>query len=113
MVKKKIKKVKNFLFNISEDEFTREKMIEGAFIRPSIMFIAFFTFVIAIFMLLANQLKWGGSLIIASFVLNLYSIYQSLSDNKSFYKNMNLIFKFTLFLFEIVAFNWLLAILIV
>jgi hypothetical protein len=95
-------------FKFKESDFSRENLIEGGFIRPAILMIAFFSFILAMFLLLIGDFKWGGSLIIFSFVLNLFSIYESLGDEPSIFKNMNLGFKFVLFIFEIAAFNWVL-----
>lgn len=102
------KKVKKFLLGMTEKDFSRENFIEGGLIRPAILMTSFFVFIFAMFLLLMGDLKWGGSLIIFAFVLNLYSIYESLSDEKSIFRTMNLGFKFVLFFFEIVAFNWVL-----
>lgn len=69
-----------------------------------------------------GDLKWGGSAIIFSFVLNLYSIYQSLTehhdDNESGMtpeevqlknqRDFKVVFKLILFILEIVSFNYLL-----
>ncbi|MDA3856111.1 MAG: hypothetical protein PF569_07680 [Candidatus Woesearchaeota archaeon] len=113
---KKIEKKSKHVFGMTDADFSKENFIEGGVIRPLILMSAFFSFIIAMFLLLLgakdmdlNMLKWGGSLIIFSFVLNLYSIYESLKDKPSIFKNMNLGFKFTLFLIEVVAFNWILA----
>ena len=99
-------------FKFRKSDFSRENLIEGGLIRPAILMTSFFTFIIAMFLLLIGDLKWGGSLIIFSFVLNLYSIYESLCDVPSIFKKMNLGFKFVLFLCEIVAFNYVLTYLI-
>lgn len=112
---KKIKKIsrkesihKSYLFGLTEQDFTKEKFIEGAVIRPSIMMLAFVSFVGGMFLLLIGNLKWGGSLIIFSFVLNLYNIYESLKDEESVFRTLNIGFKLVLFLAEIMAFNWIL-----
>lgn len=99
-------------FKFKKTDFSKENLIEGGLIRPTILMISFFTFIFAMFLLLINNLKWGGSLIIFSFILNTYSIYVSLSDDSSIFKTMNLIFKFSLFLCEIIAFNWVLILIL-
>lgn len=99
----------SYIFGLTEKDFSRENFLEGAVIRPAILMSAFATFIIAMFLLLTNNLKWGGSLIIFSFILNLYAIYQSLADKPSIFRNLNIGFKLVLFLSEIVAFNWILA----
>ena len=96
-------------FKFKKDDFSKENLIEGGFIRPTILMVSFFTFILAMFLLLVGDLKWGGSLIIFSFVINMYSIYESLGDESSIFKKMNLGFKFILFICEILAFNWLLT----
>lgn len=113
----KAKKGKRNFLGMTDSDFSKENLIEGGLIRPAILMVSFLTFVIAMFMLLFSlrpehgltYLKWGGSLIIFSFILNIYSIYESLGDAPSIFKKMNLGFKFTLFLAEIVAFNWVLT----
>lgn len=109
---KKIKKStsihKSYLFGLTEKDFTKENFIEGAIIRPSILLGAFTTFILGMFLLLIQSYKWGGSLIIFSFTLNLYAIYESLKDEDTIYRTLNVGFKLILFLSEIMAFNWLL-----
>jgi len=115
MVKKKSKK---YFMGMTEGDFSRENMIEGGIIRPAVLMVSFLTFVVSLFLLLfsfksgvqATYLKWGGSGIIFSFILNLFSIYQSLEDKPSIFKKMNLGFKLVLFLGEIIAFNWVLSV---
>lgn len=104
----KTHKESKHLFGLKDEEFSKENMIEGVIIRPGVLMISFFTFILAMFLMLAGNYKWGGSMIVFSFVVNLYSIYESLTDEPSIFKKLNLAFKFTLFLFEIIAFNWLL-----
>lgn len=99
---------KDFLFAEIKKDIKDEEVLEGLLIRPAILMTSFITFVIAMFMLLVGNFKWGGSLIIFSFVLNIYTIYQSLSDEKSIFRTLNLVFKLVFFIAEIVAFNWLL-----
>lgn len=96
------------LFKFEKEDFSRENFVEGAVIRPAIMMISFFVFIGALFLLLIGNVKWGGSLIVFSFVLNLNSIYKSLLDEASIYRTMNLAFKLVLFVVEIVAFNYVL-----
>ena len=108
MSRKKAKKESRHVFGLKDEDFSRDNFIEGGLIRPAILMIAFFTFLLAMFLLLVGDLKWGGSLILFSFILNLYSIYESLGDETSVFKKLNLGFKFTLFLFEIIVFNWVL-----
>lgn len=112
---KNIKKKTKHIFGMKDADFSRENLIEGGLIRPAILMASFISFIVAIFLLLLgakdinmNYLKWGGSLIIFSFILNLFSIYESLKDAPSIFKSMNLGFKLTLFLIEIITFNWLL-----
>lgn len=106
MVQKKGTKGK--LFKFSKEDFSKENFVEGAVIRPAIMMVSFFVFVGALFLLLLGNVKWGGSLIVFSFILNLDSIYKSLLDEASIYRTMNLLFKLVLFVIEIVAFNYVL-----
>lgn len=103
------KSSEKFLFGMNREDFNKENFFEGAIIRPGVLMLAFVAFIFAMFFLLSNNYKWGGSLIIFSFVLNLYAIYQSLTDEESIFRNMNIVFKLVLFIFEIIAFNWLLA----
>ena len=113
MAKKTIKRIstkKTFSEQIRED-FSREHFIEGGLIRPIILLVSFSSFILAMFLLLLEEYKWGGSVIIFSFVLNIYSIYESLNDKDSIFKTLNLIFKITLFSFEIIVFNWLITVL--
>ena len=107
MVKKKTNK--KFVSRIQSD-FSRENFIEGGIIRPIILMASFFTFIIAMFVILSGNLKWGGSLIIFSFILNIYSIYESLTDKESIFRTLNLVFKLLLFISEIIAFNYILTI---
>lgn len=106
---KKLEKTKKTLFRMREEDFTKENFIEGGIVRPLILIIAFFTFILAMFLLLIGELKWGGSLIIFSFILNQYSIYESLKDEPSIFKKMNLAFKFMLFTSEIVGMGFVLS----
>ncbi len=95
---------------ISEDEFTKENFIEGAIIRPAVFVIAFLTFILGILLLLMGNYKWGGSLIIFSFIFNIYSIYQSFSDEKSIFRTLNLILKIALLFGESGVLGWVLSI---
>lgn len=108
---KKITKEKKNAFSFRKEDFSRENFIEGGIIRPAILMISFVTFIIAMFLLLIGNLKWGGSLIIFSFIFNLYSIYTSFTDDPSIFRTMNLVFKLILFGAEIVFFNYLLYLL--
>lgn len=107
---KKIKKSKTvehkYLFGLTEKDFTKENFIEGAIIRPSMLLAALVSFILGMFMLLIDNYKWGGSLILFSFIINLYAIYLSLTDEDSIYRTLNIGFKLVLFLSEIMAFNW-------
>ena len=112
MTKKESKKSNSFHF--TSEDFSKENVIEGGVIRPIILMISFVTFLLGMFLLLGSQLnpeflKWGGSAILFSFILNLYSIYLSLVDKASFFRTMNLIFKLVLFVSEIIAFNYVLV----
>lgn len=98
------------IFGMTDEDFSRENFIEGGIIRPAVLMLAFITFIVAMFLLLIGNLKWGGSLIIFSFVLNLYSIYQSLTDESSIFRTLNIGFKIVLFVSEIIAFNWILTV---
>ncbi len=98
-------KKKNFL-GISEKEFSSVNILEGMIIRPAIFMVSFISFVLAMFLLIFNDLKWSGSLIIFAFILNLETIYKSLTDKPSIYRTMNLIFKLTMFISEIILFNY-------
>ncbi len=106
MVKKK-EETKTFL-GLNKEELTEENFIEGGIIRPAIQMLAFVAFIIAVFFLLIQNFKWGGSMIIFSFILNLESIFKSLGDEPSIYKSMNLGFKLVMFFSEIMIFNYIL-----
>ena len=119
MVKKQTKKVKSndpvrSSLHFTKGDFTRENLIEGGLIRPAILMASFIFFIGAMFLLVlgaqgsVTAQKWGGSLIIFSFILNLQSIYTSLTDKPSIFRKLNLGFKLVLFTFEILAFNYLL-----
>lgn len=101
--------------HFTNEDFSRENVIEGGVIRPILLMGAFVTFLLGMFLLLLGAqgnsaaLKWGGSAIIFSFILNLQSIYVSLTDEPSFFRTMNLGFKLVLFLSEIMAFNYVLV----
>ena len=99
------------IFGMSDEDFSKENFIEGGIIRPAVLMLAFISFIGAMFLLLIGNLKWGGSLIIFSFIVNLYSIYQSFTDENSIFKTLNIAFKLVLFISEIIAFNWVLMIL--
>ncbi len=104
------KKSNSFFLGLkfSKDDFSKENLIEGGIMRPALLMIAFATFIGAMFLLLIGNLKWGGSFIIFSFILNLYAIYISLIDKPSAFRTLNLGFKLLLFLSEVMAFNWVL-----
>jgi len=102
--------MKKFIKKIQED-FSRENFIEGGIIRPFILMSSFVTFILAMFLIIIGNLKWGGSLIIFSFILNIYSIYESFKDKNSIFKTLNLVFKIILFVSEIILFNYILIIL--
>jgi hypothetical protein len=108
----KIKKSKTteqkYLFGLSEKNFTKENFIEGAIIRPSLLLGALTSFILGMFMLLIDNYKWGGSLILFSFILNIFALYRSFGDDDSIFKTLNIGFKLILFLSEIMAFNWVL-----
>ena len=77
---------------------------------------AFFSFVIALLLLVFgiqlenyDYIKWGGSFIIFSFIFNMYSIYESLKDEPSIFKTLNLIFKITLLILEIFVIGWVIS----
>lgn len=112
--KLKKKEVRDGLHFLKSD-FSKENVIEGGVIRPLVLMVSFVTFLLGMFLLLlgsqgnSSYLKWGGSAIIFSFVLNLQSIYTSLTDEPSFFRTMNLSFKMMLFLFEIMVFNYILV----
>lgn len=97
------------IFGMSDSDFSRENFIEGGIIRPAVLMLAFISFIIGMFVLLIGNLKWGGSLILFSFIINLYSIYQSFTDEPSIFKNLNIGFKLVLFIGEILAFNYVLT----
>lgn len=107
----KSKKGKKYFLGMTSKDFSRENMIEGGLVRPLILLLSFLTFVISMLFVVfsvkadpitqANYLRWGGSGIIFAFVLNLYSIYETLGDKPSIFKNMNLIFKLALFTLEV------------
>ncbi|MCA9459373.1 MAG: hypothetical protein KC550_02380 [Nanoarchaeota archaeon] len=112
----KSKNQKKHILGFSDEDFSRENFIEGGLIRPAILMTSFIAFVVAMFLILlgasnsnTTAMKWGGSLVIFSFIFNLNSIYNSLTDSLSIYRSMNLGFKFVLFASEVVAFNWVLT----
>ncbi|MCA9495340.1 MAG: hypothetical protein KC589_00200 [Nanoarchaeota archaeon] len=114
--KVKVKEAKTHILGLNEEDFSRENFIEGGLIRPAILMVSFVAFIVAMFLILLGAsnsnptaMKWGGSLVIFSFIFNLNSIYQSLTDKLSIYRSMNLGFKFVLFASEVVAFNWVLT----
>jgi hypothetical protein len=106
MVKKK--KEETTFLGLNKEELTKKNFVEGAIIRPAIQMLAFVTFIIGIFFILIQNYQWGGSMIIFSFVLNLGSIYKSLSDEASIFRSMNLGFKLVMFLAEVMIFNFIL-----
>lgn len=110
---KSIKKVsgKDFLFTEVKQEIKAGEALEGLVIRPAVLMVSFISFIFAMFFILLQNLKWGGSLIIFAFVLNIYSIYQSLSDNPSIFRTLNVIFKIVMFIAEIIVFNYILILL--
>ncbi len=103
----RLKKKKTFM-GVIEEEFHNEHFIEGAIIRPAIQMLSFVSFIISMFLLLIGNLKWGGSLILFSFILNLESIYRSLTDKPSIYRTLNLGFKLVMFVAEVALFNYVL-----
>ncbi len=109
MNKTKIRSKDSRIFKFTKEDFSKKNFIEGGIIRPSILLSAFLLFVIAVFLLLLQNYKWGGSFIIFSFFLNLSAIYISLTDEDSIFRTMNLLFKIVLFISEIVIFNWLIT----
>ena len=102
---------KEFLFSEIKHDLKGDAAMEGLVLRPALLMSAFLTFIGAMFLMLIGNLKWGGSLLIFSFVLNLYSIYQSFCDNDSIFRTLNLFFKIVLLVGEILAFNWILVML--
>ncbi len=108
----KVKEVKNKIFSFKESDFSKKNIIEGAILRPLLLLISFATFIFGMFLLLFGNLKWGGSGIIFSFILNLYAIYISLTDEASIFRTLNIAFKLVLFISEIIAFNYLLTIIL-
>lgn len=111
---KKVETKKREGFSFKDADFSKENIIEGGVIRPGILMISFATFIGSMFLLLLGSQgnetaqKWGGSLIIFSFVLIMQSIYTSLTDEPSIFRTLNLGFKIVLFAAEIMAFNYLL-----
>ncbi|NQZ84204.1 MAG: hypothetical protein HRU03_00660 [Nanoarchaeales archaeon] len=97
-----------YLFGLSEKDFTKENFIEGAIIRPSMLLAALVSFILGMFLLLIDNYKWGGSLIVFSFIINIYALFQSFGDEDSIYRTLNIGFKLVLFLSEIMAFNYVL-----
>ncbi len=105
--KKKEKKEKSFMDLFPEEEFTKENFIEGVIYRPAIFLISFLSFIISVFFILIQNYKWAGSFIVFSFTFNIFSLYQSFEDKNSIYRTLNLIFKLTIFIAELVIFNWI------
>lgn len=96
-------------WGFSDKDFTKSNFIEGAIIRPGILLVAFLTFIMGMFAFVSGSLKWAGSLIVFSFVLNVYGIYITFKDEPSFFRTMNFAFKLVLFIGELIAFNWVLS----
>jgi hypothetical protein len=110
---KHIKKIKKsntteqkYLFGLTEKDFTKENFIEGAIIRPSMLLAALVSFILGMFLLLIDNYKWGGSLILFSFIINVSALYQSFGDEDTIFRTLNIGFKLILFLSEVMAFNW-------
>lgn len=116
MKHKKVEKKHGIHFE--EKDFSKENFIEGGIVRPLILMVSFFSFILAMFFLIlgaqgnVSGFRWGGSLIVFSFILNLYSIYMSFSDKSSIFRTLNLWFKLILFLCEIIAFNYFLVLIL-
>jgi hypothetical protein len=97
-------------FFVKED-FSKENLIQGGLIRPGILVLSFLSFMAGIILFIdalqgsLNAMKWAGSLMIFSFILTAYSIYTSLQDEHSVFRNLNVGFKVTLFVFEISIFH--------
>ncbi len=100
------------IFGMKDSDFSKENFIEGGIIRPAVLMIAFVSFIVGMFLLLIGNLKWGGSLILFSVIINLYSIYQSFTDEPSIFKTLNICFKLVLFIAEVGAFNYVLTFLL-
>lgn len=107
--KKRAETEKEAIFGMIRKDINSENFLEGAIIRPAVLMLSFAAFIAAMFLLLVGNLKWGGSLIILSFVLNMYAIYESLTDEASIFRTLNIAFKLMLFLAEVAAFNWVLV----
>jgi hypothetical protein len=101
-------KFQQYLYGSLAKDVSGERFIEGALIRPATLLLSFIIFLFAMFFLVGGNMKWGGSLIIFSFILTLSSIYQSLTDEEGLFRTLNLCFKLTLFVAEVIAFNMLL-----
>ncbi len=103
-------------FSFTKEDFSKKNIIEGGVVRPVILLLAFSLFILAMFFVLLGVqgatwgLKWGGSLVIFSFILNMYAVYLSLCDEPSIFRTLNLIFKLVLFAAEIVALNFVIGI---
>lgn len=103
------KKHKKRFLGMQDDDFSNENFLEGGIIRPAILTLSTISFAVAAVLLAYNNLRWGGSAIIFSFVLIMYSIYQSLGDKPSKFRTLNIGFKVSLFIIEVAAFNWILS----
>jgi hypothetical protein len=57
-------------------------------------------------------MKWGGSFLIFSFILTAYSIFTSLQDEHSIFRNLNVAFKVTLFVFEVSIFHQIILLIV-
>ena len=101
-------KFQDYLYGSLAKDVSGMHFIEGAIIRPATLLLSFVIFLFAMFFLVGGSMKWGGSLIIFSFILTLSSIYQSLTDEEGLFRTMNLTFKLVLFIAEVIAFNMLL-----
>lgn len=92
------KKINEMVEERSEIEISNKNILDTI-----TLIISFFTFLYAIYLILINDLKWGASLLIISFIFGIYSVYESLKDNSETFRRLNIILKIILFTFEFVA----------
>lgn len=63
-------------------------------------------FVTSVIFAYYGDLKWGFSLLIMSFFMNLAAIYATLVDDGNKFQIRNLIAKIIMFIFQVIMFNW-------
>ncbi len=116
--KKPVLHKKKIRTSFTREDFSKENIIQGGFIRPGILILSFLSFLGGmIFFIKSLQgsfeaMKWAGSLLIFSFILTAQSIYTSLKDEHTIFRTLNVGFKMVLFVFEISIFHQVLLLII-